>query len=120
MGAVMTILSALLGFVVTTFIPREYTYYTCTAIMFLFGVKMLWEAWKMKPNESEETQREVEEEVAARHGSSPSLSSSRPQDEEEGLKEEEMKNMNPSTEDDIEECERSAENKTEDKTQQRK
>ena len=78
----MTILSALLGFVVTTFIPREYTYYTCTAIMFLFGVKvsckgenkrapqyllqMLWEAWRMKPNESEETQREVEEEVAAR------------------------------------------------------
>ena len=77
----MTILSALLGFVVTTFIPREYTYYTCTAIMFLFGIKvdnedsflswillmqMLWEAWKMKPNESEETQREVEEEVAAR------------------------------------------------------
>ena len=36
----MTILSALLGFVVTTFIPREYTYYTCTAIMFLFGIKV--------------------------------------------------------------------------------
>ena len=35
--AVMTVLSALLGFVVTTFIPREYTYYACTAIMFLFG-----------------------------------------------------------------------------------
>jgi len=109
--AVMTILSALLGFVVTTFIPREYTYYTCTAIMFLFGVKMLWEAWRMKPNESEETQREVEEEVAARHGSSPSLSS-RPQDEEEGAKEEEMKNMNPCEEDDIEECDKN-ETKTE-------
>ena len=78
----MTVLSALLGFVVTTFIPREYTYYTCTAIMFLFGIKvritllhgwlmhlpdqMLYEAWKMKPNEGEETQREVEEELAAR------------------------------------------------------
>ena len=23
------------------------------------GIKMLWEAWKMKPNEGEETQREV-------------------------------------------------------------
>ena len=56
----------------TTFIPREYTYYTCTAIMFLFGLKMLYEAWKMKPNEGEETQREVEEELA-RRGSSPSL-----------------------------------------------
>merc|ERR1719391_776869 len=91
--ATMTILSALLGFVVTTFIPREYTYYTCTAIMFLFGIKMLWEAWKMKPNESEETQREVE-------------------------KEEEMKNMNPSNEDDIEECEKN-ETKTEVKTQRK-
>jgi len=72
--AVMTVLSALLGFVVTTFIPREYTYYTCTAIMFLFGIKMLYEAWKMKPNEGEETQREVEEELA-RRGSTPSLNS---------------------------------------------
>ena len=39
--AVMTVLSALLGFVVTTFIPREYTYYTCTAIMFLFGETLI-------------------------------------------------------------------------------
>merc|ERR550532_3714583 len=82
----MTVLSALLGFVVTTFIPREYTYYTCTAIMFLFGLKMLWEAWRMKPTEGEETQREVEEELA-RRGSTPSLNqpaqdSSQGQDEE--------------------------------------
>jgi len=100
--ATMTILSALLGFVVTKFIPREYTYYTCTAIMFLFGLKMLWEAWRMKDNEGEETQREVEEELAARHGSSPSLSS-RPTDEEEGAKEEEMVDMNPSKEDNVNE-----------------
>jgi len=92
--ATMTILSALLGFVVTTFIPREYTYYTCTAIMFLFGIKMLWEAWRMKSNEVEETQREVEEELAARHGSSPSLAI--PDVEaEEGKQEEEMQDMNP-------------------------
>ena len=52
-----------------------------------------------------------------RHGSSPSLSS-RPQDEEEGAKEEEMKNMNPSNEDDIEECEKN-ETKTEVKTQRK-
>ena len=52
-----------------------------------------------------------------RHGSSPSLSS-RPQDEEEGAKEEEMKNMNPSNEDDIEECEKN-ETKTEAKTQRK-
>jgi len=64
----MTILSALLGWVVTTFIPREYTYYTCTAIMFLFGLKMLWEAWRMDDNETEETQKEVELELAEMDG----------------------------------------------------
>jgi len=64
----MTILSALLGWVVTTFIPREITYYTCTAIMFLFGLKMLWEAWRMKSDETEETQREVEQELGVMEG----------------------------------------------------
>merc|ERR1719317_636550 len=92
--AVMTVLSALLGFVVTTFIPREYTYYTCTAIMFLFGLKMLWEAWRMKPTEGEETQREVEEELA-RRGSTPSLAAQH-SDEEAGTREEELQSMNPS------------------------
>merc|ERR1712032_554136 len=47
----MTVLSALLGWVVTTFIPREITYYTCTAIMFAFALKMLWEAWRMGEGE---------------------------------------------------------------------
>jgi len=64
--AAMTVLSALLGFVVTKFIPRIYTYYACTAIMFLFGLKMLWEAWRMSDKEGEETQREVEQEIARR------------------------------------------------------
>jgi len=90
--AVMTVLSALLGFVVTTFIPREYTYYACTAIMFLFGLKMLWEAWRMKPNEGEDTQREVEEELA-RRGSTLSLSTQ--QSDEEAGNQEELRSMNP-------------------------
>ena len=47
---------------------REYTYYTCTAIMFLFGLKMLWEAWRMNDNETEETQKEVEQELAEMNG----------------------------------------------------
>ena len=64
----MTVLSALLGWVVTTFIPREITYYTCTAIMFLFGLKMLWEAWRMKEDEVQETQKEVEQELAVMDG----------------------------------------------------
>merc|ERR1712083_520562 len=60
----MTVLSALLGWVVTTLIPREITYYTCTAIMFAFALKMLWEAWRMGEGELEETQKEVEQELA--------------------------------------------------------
>jgi len=72
----MTILSALLGWVVTTFIPREITYYTCTAIMFLFGLKMLWEAWRMKSDETEETQREVEQELGVMEGQAVSTEDS--------------------------------------------
>jgi len=53
----------------------------------------------MKPNEGEETQREVEEELAARHGSSPSLASP-PDDDLEDGKGEELQNMNPSIKDD--------------------
>jgi len=67
----MTVLSGMLGWVVTTFIPREYTYYTCTAIMFAFGLKMLWEAWRMDDNEAEETQKEVEQELAEMDGMPP-------------------------------------------------
>ena len=59
----MTVLSALVGWVLTKYIPREITYYTCTAIMFLFGLKMLWDAWRMKDDEAQETQREVEQEL---------------------------------------------------------
>jgi len=66
---VMTILSGLLGWVVTTFIPREITYYTCTAIMFAFALKMFWEAWRMDEDEMEETKREVEQELAELDGS---------------------------------------------------
>jgi len=82
--AAMTVLSALLGFVVTKFIPRVYTYYACTGIMFLFGLKMLYEAWKMSDNELEETQREVEEEIA-RRGSISSSSSSKPGETREDI-----------------------------------
>ena len=64
--ATMTVLSALLGFVVTTFIPTIYTYYTCTAIMFIFGLKMLWDGFRMKSNEAEEIQNEVAMEITNR------------------------------------------------------
>merc|ERR1711963_285635 len=38
--------------------------YTCTAIMFAFALKMLWEVWRMGEGEMEETQKEVEQELA--------------------------------------------------------
>ena len=70
---------------------------------------MLWEAWRMKPNEGEETQREVEEELArlvrdlrywgntkitghCRRGSEPSLNAE-PQ-EAEGLNSQDTENVN--------------------------
>ena len=65
--ATMTVLSALLGFVVTTFVPTIYTYYTCTAIMFIFGLKMLWDGFRMKSNEAEEIQNEVAMEITNRY-----------------------------------------------------
>merc|ERR1719264_840399 len=73
----MTVLSALLGWVVTTFIPREITYYTCTAIMFAFALKMLWEAWRMGEGELEETQKEVEQELAELDDGQSEVSSGR-------------------------------------------
>ena len=66
--------------------------------MFLFGIKMLWEAWRMKPTEGEDTQREVEEELA-RRGSTPSLTG-QTTDEEAG-QDEEMRSMNPIPEETI-------------------
>ena len=80
--------------------------------LLLSGLKMLWEAWRMKPNEGEETQREVEEELARlgrpptfciylrfeqfRRGSSPSLNTSEPP-EQEGLNSQEAENIKTDT-----------------------
>lgn len=71
--AIMTVLSALLGLAVTKLIPPIYTYYTCTAIMFLFSIKMFYEAYKMKPNEVEEIQNEVHEQITQRNPNLPSV-----------------------------------------------
>jgi len=82
--ATMTVLSALLGFVVTTFVPTIYTYYTCTAIMFIFGLKMLWDGFRMKSNEAEEIQNEVAMEITNRDRSlsQPNVEISDPEEAE--------------------------------------
>lgn len=48
----MTLLSALLGNIVTKIIPRSYTYYASSILFAIFGVKMLREGLAMDKNEN--------------------------------------------------------------------
>jgi putative Ca2+/H+ antiporter (TMEM165/GDT1 family) len=43
---IMTVVSALLGFGVNSLIPPIYTFYASVVIMFLFGFKMFWDAYR--------------------------------------------------------------------------
>jgi predicted tellurium resistance membrane protein TerC len=61
----MTFLSVCLGFA-TTVIPRWVTFYICTLLLAVFGVKMLYEAWHMKPDEGQEEFEEVSAELKKR------------------------------------------------------
>lgn len=61
----MTVLSVFLGFA-TMIIPYTITFYTSTALLALFGVKMLYEGYKMDPNEGQEELEEVSEELRKR------------------------------------------------------
>ncbi|CAF4581533.1 unnamed protein product, partial [Rotaria sp. Silwood2] len=65
MGALgaMTILSALLGNIVTKFIPRIYTYYLSSILFACFGIKMLRDGYLMSPAEGAEEYEEAEHEV---------------------------------------------------------
>ena len=58
----MTFLSVCLGFA-TMIIPRAVTFYICTALLALFGLKMLYEGWKMSADEGKEEFEEVSEEL---------------------------------------------------------
>ena len=61
----MTLLSVGLGFA-TMIIPRVVTFYVCTALLALFGFKLLYDGWKMKPDEGQEEFEEVSEELRKR------------------------------------------------------
>jgi len=63
--AVMTILSACLGFA-TTIIPRKFTYYISTALFAIFGLKMLKEGYSMSPNEGQEEYEVVQADLRKR------------------------------------------------------
>ena len=58
----MTVLSVFLGFA-TVVIPRAITYYAGTALLALFGVKMLYDGYKMSPDEGKEELEAVNEEL---------------------------------------------------------
>jgi putative Ca2+/H+ antiporter (TMEM165/GDT1 family) len=59
----MTILSALLGNIVTKFVPRIYTYYLSSILFACFGIKMLRDGYLMSPDEGTEEYEEVQHEV---------------------------------------------------------
>ncbi|KAG5895630.1 hypothetical protein JTB14_017739 [Gonioctena quinquepunctata] len=61
----MTVLSALFGWLVNV-IPRAYTYYISTALLAIFGLKMLWEGYRMDKNEGREELEEVQIELRQR------------------------------------------------------
>ncbi|KAH1027015.1 hypothetical protein HUJ05_000590 [Dendroctonus ponderosae] len=61
----MTILSALFGWLVTI-IPRAYTFYISTALFAIFGLKMLKEGCAMSPTEGQEEMEEVQMELRNR------------------------------------------------------
>ncbi|CAF1393746.1 unnamed protein product [Rotaria magnacalcarata] len=65
MGALgaMTVLSALLGNIVTNFVPRIYTFYISSILFAGFGMKMLKDGYGMSPDETAEEYEEVQQEV---------------------------------------------------------
>ena len=70
----MTLLSALLGNILTQFIPRTYTYYASSFLFALFGLKMLREGYGMSHTDANEeyeeassTLRETEEKAENKH-----------------------------------------------------
>lgn len=59
----MTLLSALLGNILTNFIPRVYTYYASSVLFGLFGLKMLREGWQMDDSDANDEYEEANEEL---------------------------------------------------------
>ncbi|RNA42296.1 transmembrane protein -like [Brachionus plicatilis] len=59
----MTLLSALLGNILTKVIPRVYTYYASSVLFGLFGLKMLREGWQMDNSDASDEYDEANEEL---------------------------------------------------------
>lgn len=63
--AIMHIISSFAGYIIT-WIPRVYTFYASSALFAIFGLKMLREGWKMKPDEGQEEMEEVQMDLRRR------------------------------------------------------
>lgn len=70
--ALMTVLSAAIGFALPTLIPRKYTHWASTVLFVYFGFKLLHEAYEMDPSSgtssAKEELEEVEQELAEKDG----------------------------------------------------
>ncbi len=55
----MTLLSAMLGNIVTKLIPKTYTYYASSLLFAIFGLKMLREGWQMSNTDASEEYEEA-------------------------------------------------------------
>ncbi|MPC11782.1 transmembrane protein 165-like [Portunus trituberculatus] len=62
---IMHIVSSFFGYVIT-WIPRVYTFYASSVLFAIFGIKMLREGWKMKPDEGQEEMEEVQMDLRRR------------------------------------------------------
>lgn len=63
--ALMTILSAVFG-LAATFIPHIYTFYISTALFVFFGLKMLWEGYRMTAKDTKNELEEVQSDIRRR------------------------------------------------------
>lgn len=61
----MTVISTALGYVLPNLISREATHHAATVLYTIFGVRLLWIAWRSKPQESnQEEMEEVQQKLA--------------------------------------------------------
>ncbi|VDM95515.1 unnamed protein product [Thelazia callipaeda] len=58
----MTLLSAGMGWL-TQIIPRLFTYYISTILFALFGIKMIYDGWRMSPTNEQEGYEEAKTEI---------------------------------------------------------
>lgn len=64
---VMHLLSSFMGYALPSLLPRVYTHYVSAALFVYFGIKLLWDAYNMGPEDSNELS-EVEEEMNKKDG----------------------------------------------------